>query len=140
MTKRLRTALGLMLFVLLVGSALFFSNRPSAQQSSEPNELQNETLILGKTIYQANCASCHGAEGAGYAAVGIPAPAVNGSEHAWHHPDEQILALIRQGGNMMPAVGADWSDEELKAVWAYVKQWWTPQQRKSQLGTIGEYD
>ena len=94
-------------------------------------------LALGETIYSANCASCHGAEGEGYASI-QNAPALNGSEHSWHHPDEQIIGLIRQGGMQMPAVGADWSDKEVEAVLGYVKAWWTPQQRKAQAGTIGE--
>ena len=38
----------------------------------------------------------------------------------------------------MPAVGAEWSDEEVDAVVSYIKAWWTPQQRTAQAGTLGE--
>jgi len=89
-----------------------------------------EQLARGEQAFQANCATCHGATGAGNPRAGVPA--LNGSMHAWHHPDSQIAATIRQGGLMMPAVGADWSDEQVMAVTAYIKEWWTPQQRAAQ--------
>ena len=121
--------------VLVLGVLVFVSRAPA--QDQEGSAVPPDVLALGETIYSANCASCHGAEGEGYASI-QNAPAVNGSEHAWHHPDEQIIGLIRQGGMQMPAVGAAWSDEEIGAVLSYVKAWWTPQQRQAQAGTIGE--
>lgn len=48
------------------------------------------------------------------------------------------IGLIRNGGSMMPAVGANWSDEEIHAVLAHVKSWWQPSQRDTQQGGIGE--
>jgi mono/diheme cytochrome c family protein len=133
-----RNILGFTLLLVLVGGALLYANRSQAKRTVQIDTSQNAQLALGETIYQANCVACHGIDGAGYAQKGLPAPAINGTEHAWHHPDEQILALLQQGGNLMPAVGANWSNQEREAVWAYVKQWWTPQQRKAQSGTIGE--
>lgn len=137
MNRTLMSVVGLGLFVAVLAGAWLLNDPLQAQESAPVDVSQNETLALGQMIYDVNCASCHGANGEGYASV-QNAPALNGSEHAWHHPDGQILSLIRQGGNMMPAVGANWSDEEVEAVWAYVKQWWTPQQRKAQGGDIGE--
>lgn len=125
------------LLALAVVGIILFANRPRVQQSTATNVGQSEILALGQGTYQASCAACHGADGAGYASA-QNAPAIKGSEHAWHHPDEQVLSLIRQGGNQMPAVGANWSDEKVEAVWAYVKQWWTPEQREAQQGDIGE--
>ena len=136
MTKLLTGLTGAALFALILSGVAVYNQRQEGR-TTQINVSQNETLLLGQTIYQANCASCHGENGEGYASL-QNAPALNGSEHAWHHPDEQILDLIRYGGNMMPAVGADWSDEEVEAVWAYVKQWWTPQQQRAQQGDIGE--
>lgn len=52
--------------------------------------------------------------------------------HAWHHPDSQIAEMIRGGSIPMPAVGPDWSDEDIDSVLAYIKQWWTPEQRAFQ--------
>ena len=130
----------ILLAALLVAGLLILTTRTPAQdgaQGQAPPTADSEILALGETIYSANCASCHGADGEGYASI-QNAPALNGSEHAWHHPDEQIISLIRQGGMQMPAVGAAWSDGEIEAVLSYVKAWWTPQQRDAQAGTIGE--
>lgn len=136
MSVKVQAAL-LVLFLLIVATLLFINvtKKPKVELDSP---IQTEVLDLGRTIYQANCAQCHGTEGAGYAQAGMQAPALNGSEHSWHHSDEQILGLIRKGGKTMPAVGAQWSDEEVEAVWAYVKQWWSVQQQQAQQGDIGE--
>lgn len=95
-------------------------------------------LEAGAGLYADACAACHGVEGEGFAAPGIPAPPLDGSAHSWHHADEQIVGLIRRGGTQMPAVGATWSDEQIRAVMAYVKQRWEPWQREAQPGDIGE--
>lgn len=85
-----------------------------------------EQVALGRDIYQANCATCHGTVGQGNPNAGIPA--LDGSMHAWHHPDSQIAGFIRNGIGNMPPVGAQWTDEEIQAVLAYIKQWWEPDQ------------
>jgi len=95
-------------------------------------------LVLGEQLYQSTCVACHGANGEGYANEAMPAPAVNGSEHAWHHPDEQILGLIANGGPNMPAIGAAWTQEEREAVWIYVKHWWPEDIRRMHPGELGE--
>lgn len=115
---------------LLVGYRVL-SNRPEPSTAVSP-----EVLALGEERFASACAACHGAEGQGGAAANVPA--LNGSMHAWHHSDEQLIAQIRGGGMSMPAVGAEWSDEEIAAVISYFKQWWSPQQRRGQQGTLGE--
>ncbi len=80
-------------------------------------------VFLGK----GNCAICHGQEGAGTQI------APNLTDNAWLHPatpvtPEAIEAVIKAGvlqskehsGVMPPMGGAQLSDEELKAVAAYV--------------------
>jgi len=89
----------------------------------------------GEVHYQANCASCHGVTGTGNSRASIPA--LDASMHAWHHSDALIATMIRQGGFMMPAVGPDWSDEQITEVIAYIKEWWTPRQRASQARLSG---
>ena len=100
--------------------------------------VSQELLLEGQNLYQTTCAVCHGSEGGGFATAGIPAPPLDGSAHSWHHPDGQIIGWIRNGGVQMPAVGADWSAEEVRAVMAYFKQWWEPWQQEAQSGDVGE--
>jgi mono/diheme cytochrome c family protein len=112
----------------------------SETTSSSPNDIvlpsyPVEQVRRGRDLYAATCATCHGANGAGYAQATIPAPALNGSMHAWHHTDDQIRSWIRGGLGQMPAVGATWSDEDIDAVIAYVKQWWEPEQLAWQTAT-----
>ena len=111
---------------------------PEVEEVAESMFAGYPILVMGESLYQQNCVACHGANGEGYANVAMPAPAVNGSEHAWHHQDAQILGLIQNGGPNMPAVGANWTQEEREAVWIYVKHWWTADIRATHPGDLGE--
>lgn len=99
---------------------------------------QAQVLARGQTLYDAACAECHGLDGKGYAQSLVLAPPLDGSAHSWHHPDSQILGLLRFGGMTMPAVAASWTDDDIEATLTYVKSRWEPWQREEQQGTIGE--
>lgn len=93
--------------------------------------LPNDPVVQGGRLFQANCSACHGPEGRG--AIG-PAPALDGSAHAWHHPDQQLYDFICRGkpgfgGQDMPAFGDKMAPEEIRAVIAYMKSLWPPEQR-----------
>lgn len=126
-------AVALFALALLVGYRVL----ESRSESSAP-VVSQEVLDEGEALYRTSCATCHGDEGEGFAQPSIPAPPLDGSAHSWHHSDEQIIGLIRSGGSMMPAVGSTWSDDQIEAVLAYVKNDWDPWQREAQTGTIGE--
>lgn len=119
----------------LINVLVWFSPRQQEVEAITLPSYPVEQVMAGRELYAANCASCHGAQGQGYAQTGIPAPALNGDMHAWHHPDSQIAGIVRQGVGQMPAVGASWRDEEVAAVLAYIKQWWEPEQLAAQTQT-----
>ena len=102
---------------------------PSSSPSAQPT---SELLALGEQRFEQVCANCHGVNGQGYVAAG--APPLNGSAHAWHHSDTQIRGWLRGGYNAMPAVPSNWTDRDIDAVLAYVKQWWTPDQQAFHAG------
>ncbi|NIS80333.1 MAG: c-type cytochrome [Anaerolineales bacterium] len=89
----------------------------------------------GREIYQQTCASCHGSEGVGYANE-IDAPALDASEHAFEHPDQQIHDWITNGklglGRQMPGFGDALDDREIHAVIAYLHTLWTTKQLEIQ--------
>ncbi len=100
------------------------------------------TLIQGKERYVMYCASCHGAQGQGepnwrqrMANGRLPAPPHDVSGHTWHHPDAQLVSMVRDGfvpgvtapkgyESNMPAFGAVLSDAEIESVLAYIKTFW----------------
>ncbi|MBE0589178.1 MAG: cytochrome C [Betaproteobacteria bacterium HGW-Betaproteobacteria-9] len=95
----------------------------------------------GAQIYQAQCASCHGANLEGQAnwrergADGrLPAPPHDETGHTWHHPDEVLIRLTQEGvakaaglpdyASNMPAFGDSLSDADTVAVLSWIKSRW----------------
>ncbi len=117
-----------LLIALALAAVVYFvylSNRPARPLASA------QVIALGVEVYSQNCASCHGDQGQGHALV-EQAPALNNSEHAWHHPDGQIQDLIINGGSTMPAFGDKLSDGDIEAVIRYIQTWWTAEQLTAQ--------
>jgi cytochrome c oxidase subunit 2 len=66
---------------------------------------------VGKETFAGVCAKCHGMKAQGTE----EAPAIAGREF-----DQVTVDLILNGGTRMPAVGADWSEEQIDATIAYL--------------------
>ncbi|MBI4288417.1 MAG: cytochrome c [Chloroflexi bacterium] len=106
----------------------------SACGAGEPGATASKALIeRGAVLYQANCLTCHsGAKGGNI--KDIPPPH-NGNGHTWHHPDQQLIDITLNGlpltvpGQKMPAFKDMLSEEDVQAILAYVKMWWTKDQR-----------
>jgi len=126
--SRNRKLINSLLIALALAVAAYFvslSIRPAQPLASA------EVIALGAQVYSENCASCHGDQGQGHAFV-EQAPALDNSEHAWHHPDGQIQDLIINGGSIMPAFGNKLGNEEIEAVIRYFQTWWTAEQLSTQ--------
>lgn len=106
-------------------------------------------VALGKTVYEQHCGKCHGANLEGQpnwrkrnADGKLPAPPHDDSGHTWHHPDQMLVDIIKQG--MVPPFApegyqsdmAAWqgklSDEEIWATLAYIKSRWSEESRRVQ--------
>lgn len=96
----------------------------------------------GREVYLRVCAECHGQKAEGYANE-LAAPALDHSEHAWHHPDQQIRDWIKNGklglGQEMPALGDRLSEAEIEAVIAYLHSLWTTEQLETQQDITSRY-
>jgi len=77
--------------------------------------LESGNEDLGEEEWEGVCAKCHGLSGGG----GI-GPRIAGSP-TLTDPDE-LGALLRNGSGEMPAVGADWTDEQVAALVDYLTE------------------
>lgn len=106
---------------------------------SPASERQSVTR-RGSELYQANCQGCHGdREGRGGRAG---APPHGPAGHTWHHPDAQLREWIMEGKppGAMPAFGGQLADGDVAAILAFIKTWWTPEQRESQEDVSKRYE
>jgi cytochrome c oxidase subunit II len=69
---------------------------------------------VGRETFSGTCAKCHGLSGQGY--IG---PKIAGS--ALLSQPDALEDLLRNGKGKMPAVGKEWSDEQLQATVSYLK-------------------
>lgn len=97
-------------------------------------------LAQGREVYGRYCASCHGANLEGQPdwmkrlpSGRMPAPPHDASGHTWHHPSEVLFGIVKDGVEQyapagyesdMPAFGAALSDDEIRAVLAYIHSTW----------------
>lgn len=101
----------------------------------------------GKQLYLDHCAGCHGVELEGQPDWmrrlpngRLPAPPHDASGHTWHHSDEQLFRITKEGlgaiapgyESDMPAFGELLSDEEIRAVLDYIKSTWPERERAYQ--------
>lgn len=134
--------------VVLVGGLIY----AVAAKSGKPgiySLMPNEPYIveLGKTIYVAQCASCHGANLEGEpnwrrpnADLTMPAPPHDGTGHTWHHTDEVLFRLTKYGlakylnqqnyKSNMPVYEDVLTDDEIRAVLSYIKSRWSKEIRE----------
>ena len=143
-------------FVLLIAgclaifalSALFlFVSFPKTQLSLFAPTPTLTALTRGEQLYNANCLVCH--QGATGGAMMDYPPRHNANGHTWHHPDCELIQIILSGGDemtemmrqmmnpnpdapRMPAWKDKLSREDIDAILAFIKTWWTEDERQAQ--------
>ncbi len=129
--------------VLLYGGLAIMRGAPP-----RPDPGDAALVALGKQTYQQYCASCHGVALEGQPGWRkpkpdgrLPAPPHNAEGHTWHHPDEQLLAMVRDGPaalappgyeSDMPGFSGALSEREIVAVIAFIKSTWPLAARERQ--------
>lgn len=111
------------------------------------SQVHSQDLAVGQQIYAERCASCHGADLEGQPNWRmrkpdgrLPAPPHDATGHTWHHSDEQLFRITREGpGGILPGYESDMPgfagvlpDEEIRAVLAYIKSTWPERQQAIQ--------
>ncbi len=128
--------------VALIGASLFVSAQGLAQDDRVVLlDRDANAVALGATVYQENCASCHGGNLEGqpdWRSPGedgrLPAPPHDASGHTWHHDGETLFQLTKYGvgalindpdyASNMPIYDGVLSDDEIIAVLSYIKSTW----------------
>lgn len=87
----------------------------TAQAEAAKTFTKDELLAKGKSVYDANCAACHMANGEGLAGV---FPAITGSAVATGPIDEHVK-LVLKGKNAMPGFASSLKPAEIAAVVTY---------------------
>jgi len=121
--------------ILLIIS-LFGLSACSESKSTKNNEVSNdrwytqEQVKHGNVLYQKNCAQCHKTDASGHANAeqDFSAPALNGTEHTWHHPMSVLQRTVKQGGiplgGTMPGFTNKLTNEEINNIFAWVQSHW----------------
>jgi mono/diheme cytochrome c family protein len=131
------------LFLLLFFLSLAGCEREREQGKADPAD--RAQVALGAKVYVQHCAACHGAKLEGQANWRqrlpngrMPAPPHDESGHTWHHTDQVLFGITKEGlvpnyapkgyETDMAAFGGKLTDEEIWAVLAYIKSHWkTPE-------------
>ena len=126
----------------LIGAALYAYTTVLAETDRVVLQDTDPVIVaLGASVYEANCASCHGAnlEGqANWRSPGydgrLPAPPHDATGHTWHHDVDTLFRLTKYGtgaligdpdyASNMPIYEGVLSDEEIIAVLSYIKSTW----------------
>lgn len=94
-------------------------------------------VARGRVVFDTHCVRCHGAEGVGKtrdwrkpdADGNYPAPPLNDSGYAWHHPTEALLESVHvgspQGYGIMPRWEKKLSERDMRDVVSYIKSLWS---------------
>jgi cytochrome c oxidase subunit 2 len=84
--------------------------------AAEADAQASGTSNLGEETWEGACANCHGLQGQGGVAAG--APKLAGSALA--SDPAAIETVVRNGRNLMPPLGQDWTDRQMDALTAYI--------------------
>lgn len=143
------------LFILLSVALLSACTDTNSQSESSQHDIKNSTdnayleykepvkrwyssadVLMGQKVFTANCAVCHGEKAQGLVKDWkqtldngkYPAPPLNGSAHAWHHPLKILNRTIVHGGiplgGTMPGFKDKLSQEERLQAIAYFQNFW----------------
>lgn len=101
----------------------------------------------GKVLYMEFCASCHGANLEGQPDWRqrlpngrLPAPPHDETGHTWHHSDEQLFRIVKDGlAALAPGYETDMQayagvldDAQIEAILDYIKGTWPERERDIQ--------
>jgi mono/diheme cytochrome c family protein len=136
-TPLIAVALGLT-FTIFVTFQVYAIREPSRLDA----ENQQEKLILiteGRSLYEENCALCHGREG-----EGVDGPPLNDSNLLTDTSDETLFSVISSGvpNTEMPAWnqihGGPFTDQEIRQLVAFIRNWEEDAPDRLEMAMMGD--
>jgi len=139
------TMLLAIVIVVFVGAIVVIDQLNRQQVTSVAESVSREER--GKILYDARCAVCHGGNLQGQpnwqrarSDGTYPAPPHDASGHTWHHSDQYFIEVTLYGGaavtgvptNAMPGFAGSLSEDDVKAILAYIKTSWPDDVRAKQ--------
>lgn len=109
-------------------------------------------VASGRQVYEAQCASCHGADLKGQPNWQtplpngrLPAPPHDATGHTWHHSDADLFTIVKEGvGALVPGYESDMpafegvlTDDQIRAALAFIKSTWPEREREYQQERSG---
>ena len=121
------------------------SNVAARHNLTAPVEKQLDSAQMfasGAKMHASSCQPCNG-DRHGKGSVGRAHPH-NESGHTWHHPDTQLREWILRGKpgpgfSVMPGF-TYLTKDDVEGILAYIKTWWTSEQREMQADISRRYD
>src|SRR5262249_30066745 len=127
--------------ILIVAAAIALAAIATYVTVIMPQQPERHSGALrGANVYAANCAGCHGQKLEGqpdwhHVTEGgrLPAPPLNGTGHGWRHSNDELFHMVKfsvldQAGpgyqTDMPAFAGKLSDDDIRAVLAYIHAQW----------------
>jgi len=140
---------GLLCISFILTAVLQNSNAIAGENTVKANPQDTKQVERGQMIYKKFCAACHGENLGGQPDWRIrrpdgklPAPPHDETGHTWHHPDEVLFGITKNGfvppyapanyKSEMPAWGSTLKDSDIWAALAYIKSRWPTETRKIQ--------
>lgn len=140
--RALKIAIGVFLIGTAAGVVTWQTLRRG--EATAADHLDATLVAHGQAVYAQNCAVCHGAKLEGQPNWQrikpddkLPAPPHDPSGHTWHHSDNRLFLIIKDGlateyETDMPVFGDVLSDHDIWAVLSYIKSTWPEDIRKRQ--------
>lgn len=144
---RLATFAAAAIFGVLGGAGLLVAE--PGENAGRANPDDPKQVALGRQAYAQHCASCHGANLEGQPNWRrrkpdgrMPAPPHDATGHSWHHTDEHMFEVTKNGvkpplappgyESDMPGFGDKLGDAEIWAIIAFIKSRWPQEIRERQ--------
>jgi mono/diheme cytochrome c family protein len=145
---RITAVTGVALVVAGLGALAAFLTGLFERWGGGVQSAQKAVLAEGRTLYSQHCARCHGANLEGQPdwtqrlpSGRLPAPPHDASGHTWHHSDRVLFEITKKGPaalvgsdyeSDMPAFDGVLTENQIRAVLAFIKSTWPEQERRFQ--------